>query len=311
MTPSISILMATYNGQAYLGEQLDSIFVNSYPHVHLHIRDDASTDGTWDILTHYRSLHPERITLYRNEHNSGNARHTFFQLMTTVRDDYLMLCDQDDVWLPHKIATSLSAVQTLENQHTANTPVLVRSNVTIVDSDLQTIADSYATYMNANFHRTHLAQVLIQNTAPGCGMIYNRALAERLAQAPTYCIMHDWWLELMAAAFGMLGHIQEPTLLYRQHSANEIGVKPVTSLSYKLSRLANLSGVKHAINITYDQAQNFLNLYGDQLAPEQLAMVRAYCNIPSQTKYNKLRTIGRLGAYKNGLSRNIMYLLVV
>ena len=306
----ISILMATYNGEKYLEEQIDSLLSQTFCDFTLWVSDDASTDKTWDILVTYAQRYPDKIRIFQQEKNTGNTRHNFLDLMVRVKDDYVMLCDQDDVWLPDKVEKTLAKIKAMEKQY-PGMPVLVRTDAKIVDQNLQIIHPSYKHAMHSNFNRTDFCQVLIQNTFAGCTAMYNRALAELIDKKPEYCVMHDWWLELIAAAFGKIGHIDEPTILYRQHDKNAIGVKDIRKLSYKINRLIHSDEIKKAIQNTYDQTKNFLQIYEDRMTDTQKDIARRYCEIPAKGKLSRWQTICSLGAYKNGLSRNIAYFLFV
>lgn len=306
----ISILMATYNGEKYVKEQIESLLSQTFCNFTLWVSDDVSTDGTWDILQAYARQYPQKIKISRREKNSGDSRYNFLGLMVKIKDNYVMLCDQDDVWLPDKIEKTLAKMKAMEGQY-PDMPILVRTDAKIVDQGLRVVYPSYKQVMHSNFDRTDFCQVLIQNTFAGCTAMYNRRLADLIDQKPDYCVMHDWWLELIAAAFGKLGYIDEPTMLYRQHGINVIGVKDVRKLSYKLSCLIHNDRIKKAIRNTYDQAKNFLQIYEDRMTETQKDIARRYCEIPAKGKLARWRTIWALGAYKNGLSRNIAYFLFV
>ena len=306
----ISILMATYNGEKYLQEQMDSLLSQTFNDFTLWINDDASVDGTWNILLDYASKHPDKIKLSCNKENSGGAKYNFLEMMSTIKDDYIMLCDQDDVWLPEKIEKTLLRMKELEQQY-PNTPILMRTDMQVVDQYLQIISPSYRKLMCSNFDRTGFNQVLVQNTFAGCTAMYNRALAELLDKKPDYCIMHDWWLELAAAAFGKIAHVDEPTILYRQHSDNEVGIKDIRKLSYKIKLLTKGSYIEEAIQATYKQAESFLRVYGHLLTKTQKHVLKKYCAIPNMSRLKRWRTIYNLGAFKNGVSRNIAYFIFV
>jgi glycosyltransferase involved in cell wall biosynthesis len=276
----------------------------------LWVSDDASTDGTWGILSDYSEMYPGRVKLTARSKNSGGAKYNFLEIMSSVSDDYLMLCDQDDVWLPDKIEKTLFVMKEMEHQH-PETPVLVRTDMKVVDHSLQVISDSYERHMCSDFSRDQLNHVLIQNTFAGCTAMYNMPLARLLDKKPNFCVMHDWWLELVAAAFGKIGCVRRPTMLYRQHGSNSIGAKDFHRLSYKLRLLASGGHIKSAIRHTYMQAESFLKIFGSRLDTGQRALIKKYCAIPSMSKINRLRTICRMRAFKNGFSRNVGYFLFV
>ena len=306
----ISILMTTYNGEQYLSQQVESVLSQSIGDFVLYIQDDCSTDNTWNILQSFAQLEPDRIILSQTPQNTGNAKYNFYALMSQVRDDYLMLCDQDDVWLPDKIEKTLLKMHALEARHKKDAPLLVHTDARVVDSDLQIINPSFRVAMNANYNHTRLQDQLIQNTLTGCTAMYNRALAAYIVpELPLFMVMHDWWLMLVASAFGHIDHLDEPTMLYRQHGDNVIGAKDVRTWQYILSRLSDPAQLRQAIAETYCQADSFLQIYRDALTPEKIELLTAYSRIPTKNKLGRWLTVLRLGTFKNGLLRNIAYFL--
>jgi len=303
--------MATYNGEKYLSAQIDSLLSQTFDDFRLFVSDDCSTDSTWNILTDYSERHPDKIHISQRKQNSGNAKYNFLDMMTEIKDNYVMLCDQDDVWLPDKIEKTLIKMKEVEKRYSSDVPILIHTDLQVVDKELQLITPSFKWVMHSNFNRTGFHQILIQNTVTGCTAMYNRALAMLLDCKPQYCIMHDWWLQLVAAAFGKIEHLDEATVLYRQHTDNIIGAKNVRKWSYKLDRFIHSNEVKEAINVTYLQAESFLQVYCEQLNESQRKIVEKYCAIPGKWKLGKWYTACELRAFKNGLSRNIAYFLFI
>ncbi|MGN0838537.1 MAG: glycosyltransferase family 2 protein [Pyramidobacter sp.] len=307
----ITILMAVWNGEKYLAAQLDSLFSQTVQDFCLYVSDDGSSDGTMDILEQYRCRHPDRMFVCRNATGRHGAMRNFFSLMTVRRDDYLMLCDQDDVWLPRKIELTLAKMRGMEQQYGKSVPLLVHTDLKIADRNLNVLCSSYRAALNANYSRTALKDALIQNIITGCAAMYNRALADLITEEPARARMHDWWLMLIAAAFGAIGHVDEPLILYRQHGNNSIGAEDMRTLSYKLRRLFNGGEVKKAIDITYPQAQSFLDIYRDRLSPQQTKLLEQYIEIPSLPKWKRVQRIYQLGTYKNSLARQIGHILFI
>ncbi|MCL2482964.1 MAG: glycosyltransferase family 2 protein [Propionibacteriaceae bacterium] len=307
----ITVLMATFNGAQYVGEQLDSLLRQTRAPDRILIRDDRSTDSTAEILSRYQRAHPDLIEVSINQVNSGNAGRNFMSMMTTERDDYVMLCDQDDIWLPDKIELTSARMAQLEAQWGASVPCLVHTDLTVVDEDLTPTGDSFRTSTFANYDRTELKDQIIQNTATGCTIMYNRALAQLITEVPQHMVMHDWWISLIAAAFGQIGHIDDCTVLYRQHQANQIGVADMRTLRYKLSRLINPDRVRADIAKTYPQALELKSLFSHRLSPDQIRLLDSYCAIPHLNKVHKIAMVARLGVWKTGFSRNVAYLLFI
>lgn len=307
----IAILMATYNGESYLREQLESLLSQTYQNFVIYISDDLSTDSTYNILQNYKKKYPTKIVVFQNNSGHHGAKHNFMQLMIHHKADYVMLCDQDDVWKPEKIEITLRKMHELEGKYGKETPILVHTDLEVVNQSLQTISPSLKKAMNVDYSRTQLRQIIIQNTLTGCTALYNRALSDLIAVEPPYMIMHDWWLILVASAFGIVGHVDEKTILYRQHRENVIGAKDVRTFRYKMRKLLNWRSIERALDETYRQAESLIIIYGDRLTAEQMNLLRAYCSIPTKNKLCRCITIYRLKMLKHGIARKIAHLIFI
>lgn len=278
----ISILLASYNGVSYIAEQLDSILCQTCQDFMLYIQDDRSDDGTWEIVQSYAERHPDHITASRNGSNSGAAKHNFFEMMLKHRDEYVMFCDQDDVWLPDKIEKTLHVMQKAERQSGRQMPILVHTDLTVVDKNLKILDRSYRHIVNGNWKRTELCHELAQNTVTGCTAMYNRALGDLIVKEPPFCVMHDWWLALTASAFGRIIPIDETTVLYRQHEDNSVGAKPVRSLFYLLHRLLDIDGYRKEHREAFLQSECFYLIYREHLTAPQRELTAGYGRLLSQ-----------------------------
>jgi glycosyltransferase involved in cell wall biosynthesis len=335
----ITVLLCTHNGARFLGAQLDSLLAQTRPASRIVISDDASTDGTWEILQRYAAQYPHisirRHATHQTPDTTYNATpqieirtelpfvapvaypplpptaRNFLDLMVAERNDYLMLCDQDDVWHTDKIARTLAKLNDMEARHGATTPCLTHTDLTVVDESLHVINPSFRAAMDADWTRTTLRDQIVQNTATGCTIMYNRALANLLTEVPRYAVMHDWWLPLVACAFGYMEPLATATIDYRQHAHNVIGATDMRTFRYKLHRALNLDTVRHAVRITYPQAAELLRIYAPQLKPADAAMLASYANLPAQNKLARLTTVIRERFWKSGLPRNLAYLLVL
>ena len=307
----ISILMATYNGERFIHEQIDSLLDQTYQDFKLYISDDASTDKTFQIISRYAKDNPNKIFVSQREKNSGDAKFNFIDMMLEHRDDYLMLCDQDDVWFKDKIEITLSKMKEMELMYGIGTPILVHTDLEVVDNNLKTISPSFKEAMNADYTKTELRNQVIQNTLTGCTAMYNRALADLIKIEPRYMVMHDWWLILIASAFGKIGSDERQTVLYRQHNKNEIGAKDVRTMRYKLDRALHYRKVKKAINITYQQADSFLRTYFEMLSTDQRKLLAAYSDIPNHFKFIRIYRVFSLGTHKNGFSRRVAHIIFI
>ncbi len=306
----VSILMATFNGEAYVAEQIESLLAQTIVADAIYICDDGSTDGTFSILEQYARQYPARIFLTKTNENMGAAIN-FMHMMIEHKDAYIMLCDQDDIWLKDKTERTLARMREMEREYGETAPLLVHTDLCVVNEQNEEIAASFWRAMNADCKKTALHQLLIQNCLTGCTAMYNRALAELIDEIPAGMVMHDWWLVLVAGAFGHIGHVQAATIRYRQHRHNVIGAKDVRTLAYKLNRLLHADEVRRAIHGTYPQAADLLAIYGGRLLPEQRQLLQSYTEIPGLSKWAKWKRVRELRAYKNGFARNVAYFLFI
>ena len=235
-TMRIAILLATYNGEKYLSEQLLSLYNQTYSDWTLYIADDGSTDGTTGIVREFSQRY-DNIVFHQNSEGKGALRN-FMDLLAETEADYYMFCDQDDVWLPHKVETTLRKMREIEAGNQQR-PAVVCSDLKVVDKNLQTIAPSFweMSEMLPDLLASNFNYLGVHFLATGCTMMINAA-AKRIAfPYPPCAFMHDAWLVMKTMkAGGTFGIIGEPLMLYRQHGGNVLGAGDVdhSSLSYKL-----------------------------------------------------------------------------
>ncbi|WP_277668739.1 glycosyltransferase family 2 protein [Caproiciproducens galactitolivorans] len=308
----ISILMATYNGEKYIEEQLDSLLNQSVQDFEIFIRDDCSNDRTFEILQNYHQRFPNKIFIEKSEKNSGSAKHTFFSLLLSHKDaDYVMLCDQDDVWNPDKIEITLNEMKKMQQQYGKETPLLVHTDLTVVDSGLKVINPSFKKMLDADYSRIQLNHLVNQNTLTGCTAMFNKSLCNLIKEEPKYCVMHDWWIMLVASCFGHVSSLNTQTIQYRQHSDNSVGVADVKSLKYQIHKMFRADEIRTAINRTYLQAQCFLDTYSDKLTEDQIEILKKYVALPQQPKLQRIRTLFQEDFFKHSFARKIAHIIYV
>lgn len=307
---TIAIVMAAYNGEKYISEQIDSILASTYQDFELLIYDDGSKDTTMSILRSYESTYPQKIKVFHNETNLGVTMN-FLHALSRTTTDYIMFCDQDDVWKANKAAITLKRMRHMEAQLEKDCPIAVFTDAIVVDQELNTLNPSFFCSGHLNPCKTDLAHLLMENKLIGCTVMVNAAL-RRILQSrslPTQARYHDWWLALIAAAFGKIGFVREGTLLYRQHEGNVIG--DTGFLAYVKNRSASIEQQKQALTALYKQAEEFLTLYGDQLSAEKKDIITHFASL-NQNNYMKRRCeIFRYGYFKSGCLRNFGLLMIV
>ena len=242
-TQSIAILMATYNGEKYLREQIDSIMSQSSRQWHLYIHDDGSKDGTVELLNDYANKYPELITVMGYP-SQGGALQNFMSLLERVEADYYMFSDQDDVWHQDKIKKEIERMNNEESAHANKVPIIVYSDLIVVDAKLNKIADSFLAY--SGIHPEFLTtfnELAASNLTTGCTMLFNHAVKEVVRHPFTAATMHDAWITLCTVkANGILAYISEPLIDYRQHGGNTLGAVSIKTLtlSYRFQHLKNV-----------------------------------------------------------------------
>ena len=238
----IAILMATYNGARYLGEQIESLFAQTSHDWHLYVHDDGSRDDTVRVLHQYAASHPNKITLL-DYPSQGGACRNFLSMLERVEAPYYMFCDQDDVWMSDKIEKSIRAMQTAENRY-GDIPVVVHADLRIIDGNKNTLRESFFNYANIHPERINHYQEYVQNVVTGSTMLFNHQARVSSLRVPAHrATMHDAWVTLRAIADGGIRHtIFEPLVCYRQHAENVLGAQDGRrfTLSYRLSHFSEM-----------------------------------------------------------------------
>lgn len=255
----IGILLCTYNGEAYLRQQLESILSqDTAEDFRILVSDDGSADGTLALLREMSSAHPNRITLLPPHAPTGSAWRHFLMLLAAgyARDfDYLMLSDQDDVWKPEKLSRCLREMRAMEAAYGTVSPMLVHCDSEITDGALHVIAPSFVQYQKMSPRRCKLQQLLVQNNVVGGAVLMNQALASLVTAVPAHCVMHDQWLALLASAFGHIHFVPEALYYYRQHQDNVLGAA-------KGSRVRRFSGASASAGRTGRAGKRWMPIRG-------------------------------------------------
>ena len=248
----IAILMSTYNGERYLAQQLDSILAQTITDWRLTVRDDGSTDGTVAVLREYSKKEP-RITLVTDGENIGPCR-SFERLLTQCEEaEYYAFADQDDVWRPDKLAICIASMKSAESRY-PDRPIVVHTDLQVVDSHLEEIAPSFWKYSNIrpNLLDNNIRYLAICNSVTGCAMMFNQRARACSLPFGANAYMHDAWIALRTAeAGGKVVPVPQTPIAYRQHSANSLGAvrysvlgksweqrKEGAGLSYRMSHPA-------------------------------------------------------------------------
>lgn len=244
----VEILLATYNGEKYLEDQLESLLAQTFTEWVALIHDDGSRDRTLAILKQYCQRYPEKFLLIDDGICFGNARDNFAHLLQHSGADYIMFCDQDDVWLPEKIAKTYDAMATLQKRYGQEMPLLVHTDLEVVDESLNTIAKSMFAYQGLPTSINSLMQILAQNTVTGCTLMLNKAAVQVTLPVDQKALMHDWWAAAKVIQNqGKVELVQEALVLYRQHSSNAIGSQ-TPNMKATIKKVLNYWGCEQSLS---------------------------------------------------------------
>ena len=232
-TPKIVILLSTFNGADYLAEQLNSLLEQTYTNFIIIIRDDGSTDDTKHIISKYVEKNEGKIYRLSGSYENVGPSASFCLLIQHVLEEknslgfsraYIMLCDQDDIWVNNKIEIQIAEMLSIEKRAGCQ-PVLIHTDLSVIDAREKLISDSFIKYQGLEIDRNRFTQLVLSNLVTGCTSLFNEELALKALPIPDKAIMHDWWLALIASAFGRVVFLDLPLVRYRQHQNNTIGAK--------------------------------------------------------------------------------------
>jgi rhamnosyltransferase len=310
----IVILLGAYNGGRFVGEQIRSIQGQTVSNWILLIRDDSSQDGTMEVIADF-SRRDKRIRCIGDRPGRLGVVGNFGELMRIAqaeRPDYIFFSDQDDVWVPNKIADQLTYLKEMESRHGPKTPILVYSDLEVVTEQLEQTHPSFMDYQGLTHEsRDPLRVLLTQNFVTGCAAAINRPLLELAAPLPASVVMHDWWLALCAAACGRIEYLPHALVRYRQHGANQIGAEGflamVNPLSDTSGRRLSRSGyyvfgsIRHAA------------LLGERVisqevpcSAEALWLLKRFAACAQEGRFRRLWTVFQLRLRRQGVFRQLL-----
>ena len=296
MVKRITVLMACYNGEKWLPEQLASLQKQDDRHWRALLQDDGSTDNTPDMLAQLCAADP-RFALGAEQGRHFGAIGNFWSLLAQDDGDYTALCDQDDVWEADRLSRCRQALERAEKQYGADTPILVHSDCRVTDGEGKPLHESFFDHQGWDRSATGLKRLLVQNNVTGCTVLMNAAL-RKLAVAhgdPAKMAMHDWFLALTAAAFGHVVIVDAPLVNYRQHGTNVKGASHQNLATRGVKALSAWEKGKKRIDLTYRHTEAFWKAYGDALPEVATREIVAYLATERLPKMKRVLAVQKLG----------------
>ncbi|MES2103774.1 MAG: glycosyltransferase family 2 protein [Pseudomonadota bacterium] len=312
--PTIDIALASYNGEKYISDQIDSILCSDlgdsgFSLKTIIVSDNYSTDRTAAIVMEISQRHANVQLTFNSKRG---IIHNFNHALRHSTADYIMLCDQDDIWLRNKIQLSMQKLLELEAQDGRDYPALVFTDLAITDSRLNTVQPSFFDYMKIKPEGSRLpANIFLSNVAPGCTMIFNRRLLEMAMPVPEQAAMHDWWLLLVAATFGKVGHVGQATIFYRQHENNQVGARRSRFWEMLFCPRKKFRMARNSVETAARQAAAFKKRYG--LIPEKsLAAINYLTGFSRMSRLQRVQGLSvRKIAYRTFFGNALLYVLAL
>lgn len=293
------ILLATYNGEEFLRQQIDSLMEQTVSDFTICIHDDGSTDATPDILKDYEEKYPGRFNILPGK-PCGGAKANFFYLMEKVEADVYFFCDQDDVWLSDKVEKERDLLSGL-----GDAPAAVYSDMSVVDENLNFIDVSFLDKLGRKNVGKKIQGILIDNPAAGCTMCFNKQLRDAVVSAGIdvdRIEMHDGFLLCSASLLGEIDYLDLPLVKYRQHGTNEMGAESESAKERIIRNLTDVISGRMRRNrrdfqmISRNMAGELLKL--KELSADDRRLLSGYCNLENRTKFGRISFL-----HKNGFKR--------
>lgn len=293
---TVDVLLAAYQGERWLSAQLESLRNQTHHDLRVLMQDDGSTDGTQDVLRQAAEADGRFCMAARQGEHLGAAGN-FFSLLAQSDAPYCALCDQDDRWAPTRLERCLEAMRRAEQAWGAAVPLLVHSDCRLIDEQGRVQRESFFRHQGWNAKTVTLAPLLVQNNVTGCTVLMNEPLRRLAAEltAGRDIPKHDWFLALLAAAFGHVTAVEEPLVDYRQHGGNAVGAsrEPLPVRAWRA--LADPKPARERIALTYRHTRLFLECCGDRLPVEARSLCERYLATQRLPRLQRVLTVQRLG----------------
>ena len=273
----ISVVMATFNGVDFLQEQIESILQQTLQPTEIIICDDGSTDGTKEILKSYATN--GLIQFYENETTLGVVDNFKKGVLLAPVGNYIAFCDQDDIWMPHKLETLHKELILLEQKEQNETrPCIVYSDLILIDERRNILNKSFWNELYHDVHEHCLSTLLFGNFVTGCSVMMNAASRSYFLNTPK-AILHDVWLAFVGNAIGKIKAISTPLMYYRQHAQNQnyqLGNSKKTKSSLRWLRFKMLLFKNDYLQNEYFIAKTFLSIYAHEIEAPRKKLIKYF-----------------------------------
>ncbi|UPZ16065.1 glycosyltransferase family 2 protein [Flavobacterium humidisoli] len=280
----VSVVLCTYNGSAFLEKQLNSILEQTYDINEIIIVDDCSSDNTKEILKMFQDKN-RNIKLFFNDVNLGSNK-SFKLAISLATNNYIALCDQDDIWFRNKIEIQMNAINL--KSHDDGKPLVCFHDLRLIDqNDIVT---------NNSFWKLHkfvpkkftFRKLLIVNIITGCTCIINRCMKEEMLKSDMeHIIMHDYLLALIGYGFGNVVYIEEPLMYYRSHTGTVTEKEKITFGNRIKSFISRVNDGNYLLPYIL-QIEKVNYLYGDKFDLQRKKLVDSFIGLKNKGLLNRM-----------------------
>ena len=241
-TPTVAVVVATYNGATYLLPQLESIIQQTHKPSQIIIVDDASSDDTVTIAQAFAAAHPE-VMVVQNKTRLGYIKN-FEKGMLLANANYVALSDQDDIWVPHKLEKLLASI---------GDQMLAYSDSELIDANGHLLHQKMSSIKNQPAYDTPIMYA-IGAWAPGHAMLFKKELIDKAIPFPTI-VTHDFWLGFVATCYSTMVYVNEPLVHYRQHTQNAIGADTTKNKTVSLTQAQKKQQARARMELLYNKVK--------------------------------------------------------
>ena len=228
---------------------------------------------------------------------------------------YIMFSDQDDVWCENKIEVTANEMKKAEEQYPGEA-ILVHTDLYVVDSELNITDPSFFHRMRIQPERKRIARFLTENTVTGCTMMINRRLKDIIGHIPQEAVMHDWWAAFCASGMGHICTLYTPTMYYRQHENNTIGVDNNTDsrikwvMKYLFSKDRILM-IRRIVEEKFLSAKRFYADYANRISSDDRELCKRFLHLKEVGHISQLRCICKDNFFDRSFGEKIMFWLLL
>jgi len=270
MSASISVVMATFNGEKFIKEQLETIISQTIQPQEIIICDDCSSDQTIKII---ESLNNPLIKIYQNSTKIGVVENFKKGVSLTKDGNFIALSDQDDVWFKNKLETLYNSISEFKE---SLIPTIAYSDLTLVDSNKKVINKSFWNELDHHNHVHNFETLLFGNFITGHSILMNSSMKKELLCKPCDTILHDVWIAFIALGIGKAIKINEPLAYYRQHEKNlnyNSNTVKLTKTKQRLLKIRLIFSSNTYLNEEFKIAKQFRIHYKNQLSNEKKDLI--------------------------------------